>query len=841
MSKRMAWLSACRRLLCWIGAALASVLLLFSIPDQRIEFIRYAGAVAEGAPSLDCSGDPQIEAELPCAESTQEGSVAPPTEVFPVESPPTESPSEAVPAPGIDIAGPALEARGLELTATFNSVGVEVAFGGDANGNASAALAFRVAGAGTGSGTGAGEMGWREGLPLWRTDDGSVAPGAAFYGSALLLEAGTAYEVRVTLADPDGVAGAVVLSGTVTTRAEDIPAAGALAPTHYVRADGSDASAGTSAGAAWRTLQKAVAAAPAGAVVQVGPGAFAAPTGVRTAPLTLVAQYAAVDDARAVANAGRHSRIDFGRETARGSGAWQRVTLTGPGYAGAPAGAAYTVWKWGPVAGGEPAVLAYAASPDEVPQRLASWDHKGTHLATPAGWAEKLYTNRSYNYGWTAFRNADGTHDVYLRMPFDRDPNAYYVSAGGVDRGGAADDALLALDGPDLRVSGFRLRGGYVRIGANARRVTLDHNLFELDGVRVYGKAPGTYGSDHVIERNRFVSTGLWSDDQAANPSIPWPFMKENITNADGTTYGSNRLGAGSTVTAVFNLGGARRTVIRHNTIDGYFNAVTSYAPDFDRYAMVDNDVHGNVMRRIADDALEPSYNVINWRVWDNRVEEATVFLSPGPTRYGPLYLFRNEAWRVGTRGLAPTAEGDYGASGKGIKYSGSSTPAARVYLLHNTLWTDDPGNGGVGISGGEQSAGGGASPEAFYLRNNVLRFTRSGFGAPGAPGRWDEDHNHFASANTSRGLQYGGTTFTTDVAGYRAKSGQGQHTNLAGSFVAAAAADGALAAPAAGDLRLRPGAPFVDAGARVPNLSDRPGVDFAGSAPDLGSRETVR
>jgi hypothetical protein len=30
-------------------------------------------------------------------------------------------------------------------------------------------------------------------------------------------------------------------------------------------------------------------------------------------------------------------------------------------------------------------------------------------------------------------------------------------------------------------------------------------------------------------------------------------------------------------------------------------------------------------------------------------------------------------------------------------------------------------------------------------------------------------------------------------------------------------------------------GSPLIDAGLPVPNISDRPGIDFQGSAPDIG------
>jgi hypothetical protein len=179
--------------------------------------------------------------------------------------------------------------------------------------------------------------------------------------------------------------------------------------------------------------------------------------------------------------------------------------------------------------------------------------------------------------------------------------------------------------------------------------------------------------------------------------------------------------------------------------------------------------------------------------------------------------------------------------SGNGFKYSGKSVPGARVYVLHNTLWTDDSGNCATlpcaGVTGGAQHAGSGPNPEAFYLRNNLFRFTRYAFEAPGVP-RWDEDYNHFATTSRTRGLFYGGREYTTNVAAYRAASGQGAHSNVIGDFVTASVLDGQLVRATAGDLRLVDGSAFVDAGVPVPNISDRAGVDFRGAAPDLGANE---
>ena len=77
-----------------------------------------------------------------------------------------------------------------------------------------------------------------------------------------------------------------------------------------------------------------------------------------------------------------------------------------------------------------------------------------------------------------------------------------------------------------------------------------------------------------------------------------------------------------------------------------------------------------------------------------------------------------------------------------------------------------------------------------------------------------------------------------SDVQAYRTASGQGTHTNLFGDFITPSIIDNALNNPVGGDLTLKAGSVFVDKGTPVPNIADQCGVNFTGSAPDLGATE---
>jgi hypothetical protein len=310
---------------------------------------------------------------------------------------------------------------------------------------------------------------------------------------------------------------------------------------------------------------------------------------------------------------------------------------------------------------------------------------------------------------------------------------------------------------------------------------------------------------------------------------IPWMFIKSKIRNADGSDYPTSKLGAQGETAAVTGRGGAQRVVVRRNLIDGTFNGVgPGYNLGFDRYAAQDMDIYDNVIRHIADDPLEPELAVINFRAWNNRFEETLTVLSIGPVYYGPVYLFRNIAIETGQDGVAGDGQGRMPGSTM-IKYSGKSTPTARVFILHNTFWTDRP------TDGGSQFASTGPAPEALYLRNNLIRTSRYAFAAPHAAGAWDEDSNYFVTTDASRGLSYNGGIYRGNVQAYRDAVGQGTRTNTATGFVS----DVALIDPRAGDVRPPLDSPLIDAGSLVPNLSDRQGIDYWGGAPDIGAIES--
>lgn len=744
----------------------------------------------------------------------------------------------------------------LTFSCTFSSIGIEARFS-EAAGRTANLFSVEYRQSGTSD--------WLAALPLEPTRPVNGQPVAA-RGSIMFCDAGTRYDVRVTVTSGEAQ---TTLTGVATTRAETIPPAATLVPTHFVRLDGSDSNAGTSntAGGAWRTLKKAHMSAPAGAVVQVGSGEadefFAEPVvstsvnATRSLPITWIAPFPAVDDNRNVINVQKRTFIEGSiRAAPVGQAAagiptapWAPVTLTGP-----LTGAQLTVWKW---SGGNPtsqsvASLGYGRDRTEEYLRLHRWAADTALLSSPEAWAEMMLGGLQATWH-SGFFHAGA--DIYASLPGGQDPNDFWW-AGGLGPG-------FAINAPDSRVTGFVIRNLLVgiRSGPGADRLVVDHNDMRMvtTGIRSSGAIPDRYSVDSVMQYCLVRDRGLRSLDQGTNPSCPWSFVKQRLLL---TPLGVSRLPVEMQFTGLYGLAknrqfymqtrvgglqegtgylntGARRSVTRYNTFSGLFNGVgaenVGNPANEDVYMSAEADVHDNLFVDIADDATEPARSASNWRVWNNVMRYCiTVMSTGGPSAYGPLYYVRNSVWRVGLAGLTLNEDGvrDGAAEGLHFKYDGSANattlPQARIYVVNNTFWSDDPYS-----TAGSPAAGEGSWPEAFTWRNNIVRvgaditdFFRD------AKARWDEDYNVWVTASPEGGFFALGAQNTrhTTLDEYRSVSGQGAHSNATIPDIRdTTTLDAQFMDPPGGDLRLKPDSRLRAMGVTVPNLSP-------GAAPDLGA-----
>jgi parallel beta-helix repeat protein len=195
----------------------------------------------------------------------------------------------------------------IDTYGTLQAGGVIATVSGDANRNASLLLEWREQGSGA----------FRGGHPLMRVD------ATHFLGSLFWLDPAHAYDVRVTVVDPDGAGATPTRTATLTTRAE----AGAFLPTRtlYVSPTGLDTHAGTSPAQAVKTIQRAANLAQAGDLVSIAAGIYRESVDVPTSgnaaqPIVFRGSSGAILD-------GADATIAAGTTwTNAGNGVWSRAT-----------------------------------------------------------------------------------------------------------------------------------------------------------------------------------------------------------------------------------------------------------------------------------------------------------------------------------------------------------------------------------------------------------------------------------------------------------------------------------------------------------------------------------
>lgn len=143
----------------------------------------------------------------------------------------------------------------LDAYGTIHAGGVVATVSGDDDWDAAASLEWRELG-----GT------FAFGYPLTRVDD------QHFVGSLFWLDPSTSYEVRVSVADPDGVTGSSSTTASFSTRSNTL--AEPTLRTLYVAPGGDDGNLGTNPAAPLETVQRAADLATAGDLILIAPGVY---------------------------------------------------------------------------------------------------------------------------------------------------------------------------------------------------------------------------------------------------------------------------------------------------------------------------------------------------------------------------------------------------------------------------------------------------------------------------------------------------------------------------------------------------------------------------------------
>jgi hypothetical protein len=756
----------------------------------------------------------------------------------------------------------------LQLTRTFDSIGIYLPYTGDADLSANARAEFRKV-------TVDDSSPWRQAL---RLDQRAGGTNKFILGSILALEAGTEYEVQITVTDPGGGGGTV--NTTKQTR-DELAAIDAYADRDLTVAP---------SGGTHTTLQTAIVAANADAS---GPtiGIPCASTvylqrptqSITRAGVTIVAQTSAIGAPEAVDNGTDYAPpttgpkvVVYERFTAPtlsptaedaidtsvgrlGKGVWARdLLVTNTPWKTAAGSSDVQQMAYSPVVGGD-----YTGAKEDAPIRCPRWKAAGALLTDASSWGSLLYTNLSQNDG---FWQNSASSDVYVRLPGDIDPNTCYVWMGSGAGASNTSTAGMRIDADDVTISGleFRAIGCAVRWWHTADRPLVDHCQFhnvEI-GIHVRGASAGVTTIDGVAQYCRASDTRIWSDDPVLNRGVAWKFIKTYIRLSDGSEYPSNRIGERAENHLLRMTGGGQQITIRNCTANGGFNGISSTGSNADWTMQRDVDIKDCLFERLGDNAVEPEGVASNWRCW-NWVSHDVRSLISTDASVGPYYFWDGLNWNDGSHGVTDDGTGDTDGEGTFLKTGAGPDrlPQPRLYFINVTslnmisptkAWTDAITGSGVT----------GFLNERFFTRNSVFRDVRQLSDMTVAITEWDDDAGFYAAEDDGWQFKTGGATvmfsstsptgaqsaeaFITALGGDPAtnttnKLGSTRYTFIdGGTNNGVQAIDAQYEDLATFDLRLATGSAFRNSGVMVENVRDLPGVNFTGALPHRGGQGVV-
>ena len=329
----------------------------------------------------------------------------------------------------------------------------------------------------------------------------------------------------------------------------------------------------------------------------------------------------------------------------------------------------------------------------------------------------------------------------------------------------------------------------------------VSHIWVEGFEIRHYGEGAYPKGvdvrdsTDIVIRNNHIhsVSTPVWVRVGSRRVRVEQNRIHQSAVH----TWPWNTVKGTDHENSAIVLAGAETAIVADNEIYRIFNGIGSgsFSDSANLGLAFDVDVYRNRIADVADDGLEPEGACINNRFWNNNVDRVLNGVSLAPITYGPVWVLRNRFT-------------DYEESG----FKVSNTSAGRVYLYHNTSYTDRADHNGMGVSG---------YFENIVFRNNIVRGTRYAVEMSLVAGPNDLDYDNFTSPRGVPLIKWDNVRYDT-VAAWCAATGLECNGHDA---------DPALTDPANGLFSLGPTSPNVDRGVRLYGINDA----YAGAAPDIG------
>jgi len=293
---------------------------------------------------------------------------------------------------------------------------------------------------------------------------------------------------------------------------------------------------------------------------------------------------------------------------------------------------------------------------------------------------------------------------------------------------------------------------------------------------------PGGPGTHHVL-----IEDCYWQQDERILTKWDWEQVHHGSLKAYNGSIYDGRTGSGG-------------AVIRHNHLRHVFNGVQLWADSPNH--QTNNEIYANLIESVRDNAIEPEHHAFNLHVYHNVMNMNQMLISIDSVKGGPIYLYGNVGYY------------SHEAKGPGYKNFSSVFKLAKA----QKRYLDKP----------------------LHVYHNSWHYKRS-FHA----NRFQRNVRHFNNAyHFTRGPKDGGL----DLEGWEKKmepwhnvfdndcsnlpwprairvNEQEQHGIVA---------DPAFMNPGAGDFRLRPGSPCIDAGRVIPGFTQ----SYVGKAPDIGAYE---
>lgn len=492
---------------------------------------------------------------------------------------------------------------------TFENVGLELTYTGDANFNAAAKLQYRKA----------GEAAWRNGHPFARISDAPMDPGGKgarnprFATSAMFLEEDTEYEVQAVVEDPDGVK-AQLPPVKVRTLNSKVPTGGGkdlyADPKAAPGGDGSKAKP-------FASLADALNAGGPGDTVHFLPGVYhftgnveCKASGSEKAYLYLKAEPGAVltDADPAISGVGKLKAEAFKKDVD-----------------------GHTVYK------------ADLKDVSRMMVRKKPGDARSGYLL----WKMAADSRGPYTGQTLDDMLQDIPHKNAFGSSLQAEDALYFVLPEGIDLA-AADVQVARLNRSEILFTGHHVvvEGFTIELSAALRvqgRAPAGHFVFRrLDSYsqRHHGSTDTVVNiGDHgLLEDSTFTLNAFW--DWYSGPKARDGAWMEKFNNKFGDIRGTwCQTKAGYNDSYTVNCGA--HSTLRYNTFVNHTNALHTRNPNsVQEHRNID--IHHNLVLRAGDDAIEPEGPGVNLRIYENRVEVCLNGISDAPLSVGPAFIVRN-------------------------------------------------------------------------------------------------------------------------------------------------------------------------------------------------------